>query len=379
MGRSTAVRRTWNLLVALRPAGIVGARDDSRHFLTEETGHELLLIRIAVKIDFIIKRRKNVFLFMKILFIRGGALGDFIVTLPTLRLLRQRWPDAHIEVLGHPRLSEIALQRYYLNAIRSVDRGPLSAFFTPRAVLDPAWMDYIGSFDLVLSYFYDPDGLFQLNLERCKPGRILTHSPRVPEDFLRPAARHFAGMVEPLGLALADDAASDLFPSPEDAAAAAAFLTGLKPGTRLVAIHPGSGGEAKNWPRESWAELGRRLSAVTPDLALLLVEGEADAEPAQFLIEAWKNVPYVRARELPLTILAALFGKKETALFLGHDSGITHLAAASRRDLPVIALFGPTDPAVWAPPRAGVRVLRGTPTLKNISVEDVFQAALSLL
>jgi len=316
---------------------------------------------------------------MKILFIRGGALGDFIVTLPTLRLLRQRWPDAHIEVLGHPRLSEIALQRYYLNAIRSVNHGPLSAFFTPRAVLDPAWMDYIGSFDLVLSYFYDPDGLFLVNLQRCKPGRILTHSPRVPEEFGRPAARHFAGMVEPLGLALADDAASDLFPSPEDAAAARAFLTGLKPGTRLVAIHPGSGGETKNWPVESWAELGRRLTRAAPDLALLLVEGEADAEPAQFILETWKDVPHLRARELPLPILAALFGEKETALFLGHDSGITHLAAASRRDLPVLALFGPTDPAVWAPPRPGVRVLKGGSSLKDLTIEEVFQAACALL
>jgi heptosyltransferase III len=316
---------------------------------------------------------------MKILFIRGGALGDFIVTLPTLRLLRQRWADAHIEVLGYPRLAEIALQRYYLNGVRAVNHGPLSAFFMPHAVLDPAWMDYIGSFDLVLSYFYDPDGLFLLNLQRCEPGRILTHSPRVPEDFLRPAARHFAGMVEPLGLALADDAASDLFPSPEDAAAARAFLSGLKPGTRLVAIHPGSGGETKNWPMESWAELGRRLTGAAPDVALLLVEGEADAEPAKFLIEAWKDVPHLRARELPLPILAALFGEKETALFLGHDSGITHLAAASRRDLPVIALFGPTDPAVWAPPRPGVRVLKGVPALKDLAVEEVFQAAVASL
>lgn len=316
---------------------------------------------------------------MKILFIRGGALGDFIVTLPTLRLLRQRWPDAHIEALGHRHLAEIAVQRYYLDAVRSVDHGPLSAFFMPRAVLDPAWMDYIGSFDLVLSYFYDPDDLFLVNLQRCKPGRILTHSPRVPKEFGRPAARHFAGIVEPLGLALADDVASELFPSPEDAAAARAFLNGLKPGTRLVAIHPGSGGETKNWPMESWAELGRRLTGAMPELALLLVEGEADAEPARFLIKAWKDAPHLRARELPLPILAALFGEKETALFLGHDSGITHLAAAARRDLPVVALFGPTDPAVWAPPRPGVRVLRGDPTLKNIAVEEVFQAALAIL
>ena len=314
---------------------------------------------------------------MKILFIRGGALGDFIVTLPTLRLLRQRWPDAHIEVLGHPRLCEIAVRRYYLDAVRSVDHGPLSAFFTPRAVLDPAWMDYIGSFDLVLSYFYDPDGLFLVNLQRCKPGQILTHSPRVPEDFGRPAARHFAGMMEHLGLALGEDAASDLFPSPEDVAAAGAFLSGLKPGTRLVAVHPGSGGEAKNWPAKSWAELGRRLTDRAPDLVLLLVEGEADEEPAQFVLQAWKNLPHLRARWLPLPILAALL--RETALFLGHDSGVTHLAAASRRDLPVIALFGPTDPVVWAPPRPGVYVLKGSPGLQNLTVDEVFQATASVL
>jgi heptosyltransferase-3 len=193
---------------------------------------------------------------MNILCIRGGALGDLIVTLPTLRLLRERWPDAHIEILGHPRLAEIAVNRFYLNASRSVNHRTLSAFFTPHAVLDPEWMDYIGDFELVLSYFYDPDGLFLENLKRCKPVEVLTYAPRVPADFGRPAARHFAGMVEPLGLALGADASSEVFPSPDDIDGARAFLEGVKPGTRLVAIHPGSGGETKNWPKEQWAELG---------------------------------------------------------------------------------------------------------------------------
>jgi heptosyltransferase-3 len=314
---------------------------------------------------------------MRILFIRGGGLGDFIVTLPTLRLLREKWPEAHIEVLGHPRLNEIALHRYYLNAVRSVDHGPLSAFFTPRAVLDPAWMDYIGSFDLVCSYFYDPDGLFRTNLERCHPGQILTYPPRVPERFGQPAARHFAGMVEPLGLTLGEDAASDLFPGKDDLAAAASFLTGLPTATRLVALHPGSGGEAKNWPVDSWTQLGRRLVADNPDITLLLVEGEADAEPVQVLVEEWKDLPLLRARWLPLPILAAVL--RQAALFVGHDSGVTHLAAASRRDLPVVALFGPTDPVVWAPPRPGVTVLRGEPALKTLPVERVLPALRSVL
>jgi heptosyltransferase-2 len=244
----------------------------------------------------------------------------------------------------------------------------------PNAVLDPGWMDYIGSFDLVLSYFYDPDGLFLANLKRCKPGEILTHSPRVPDSFGRPAARFFAGMVKPLGLELREDAASDILLTPGDLDAAHAFLAGLKLERRLVAIHPGSGGEAKNWPVASWAELGRRLAEAKPEVTLLLVEGEADGEEAQFLCDAWKDLSLLRARWLPLPILAALL--RESALFLGHDSGITHLAAATRRDLPVVALFGPTDPEIWAPPRSGVRVLKGSPMLKDLAVEDVFQAAL---
>jgi heptosyltransferase-2 len=313
---------------------------------------------------------------MKILCIRGGGLGDFIVTLPMLRLLREKWPEAHIEVLGQPRIAEIALDRYYLNGVRSVNHGPLSAFFTPRAVLDPAWMDYVGSFDLVLSYFYDPDGLFRANLERCHPEQIITYAPRVPENFDRPAAYHFAGIVEPLGLELGAEAASEIFPSPEDIGAAEAFLTGLAPGTRLVALHPGSGGESKNWPAESWAELGRRLLRAHPDITLLMLEGEADAKPAQILAEAWKDLPLLRARWLPLPMLAALL--RRAVLFLGHDSGVTHLAAASSRALPIVALFGTTPPAIWAPPRSGVEVLKAAP-LEELSVERVLAAAEAVL
>jgi heptosyltransferase-2 len=312
---------------------------------------------------------------MNVLVIRGGALGDFIVTLPMMRLLRERWPDAHIEVLGQPRIAELGLNRHYLNGVRSVNHGPLSAFFTPRAVLDPEWMDYIGDFDLVLSYFYDPDGLFLSNLKRCNPVEILTHPPRVPDGFTKPATYYFAQMVEPLGLKLGEDAASDLFPLPEDIDAARAFITGLPPRTRLVAIHPGSGGESKNWPVESWAELGRQLVRAVPDVALLLIEGEG--EQARHLIEAWKDLPHLRARWLPLPILAALL--RETVLFLGHDSGVTHLAAAAKRDLPIVALFGPTDPTVWAPPRKGVRVLRAAYALSGLPVEEVLAAAVSLL
>jgi heptosyltransferase-2 len=311
---------------------------------------------------------------VNILFIRGGALGDFIISLPTLGLCRERWPDARIECLGHPRQCEIALNRHYLNGARSVNHGPLSAFFTPHAVLDPEWMDYIGDFDLVLSYFYDPDGLFRHNLERCKPVEILTLPPRVPEDFGRPAARYFAEILSPLGLALGGDASSKLYLTEEDRAGARMFTP---KGARMVAIHPGSGGESKNWPVKKWEELGRRLVAEVPGISLLLIEGEADAGPARFLAEAWKDLPLSQARLFALPLLAGLLA--EAALYIGHDSGITHLAAASSPTLPVVTLFGATDPVIWAPPRPGVHVIEAMDGLGLLSVDEVLATAKGLL
>ena len=55
-----------------------------------------------------------------------------------------------------------------------VDTGPLVSFFIPNSVLDPELIDYFASFDVIISYFYDPDQLFELNLRRCDPGRLLT-------------------------------------------------------------------------------------------------------------------------------------------------------------------------------------------------------------
>ena len=191
------------------------------------------------------------------------------------------------------------------------------------------------------------------------------------------AARHFAEILRPLGLELGAEIAGQLVPSPADLDGARAFLSGLEPGTRLVAIHPGSGGESKTWPAENWAELGRRLAARFPDLTLLLVEGEADAAAAKIAAEAWRDLRLVRARLLPLSILGAVL--RRASLYLGHDSGITHLAAAARADLPVVALFGPTDPAVWAPPRGGVHVLRGAAGRMDQTVDEVESAAVELL
>src|SRR5712692_3885240 len=96
----------------------------------------------------------------RILVIRRGALGDFILTLPALRALRDAYPHAHIEILGYKHIAALVENRFYAQAVRSIEYGPLSSFFAKNSELPPQLATYFASFDLVISYLYDPDGIF---------------------------------------------------------------------------------------------------------------------------------------------------------------------------------------------------------------------------
>jgi len=145
------------------------------------------------------------------------------------------------------------------------------------------------------------------------------------------------------------------------------------PGQAPVAIHPGSGSPARNWPDERWQELMARL-----DMPVLLVLGEVERgrwnAPMLAGLPATCRARIEIADRLSLPELAAAL--RRCRLFLGHDTGVSHLAAAVGR--PCVLLFGPTDPAVWAPPGPHVRVIRRGATLDCIRVEDVLNTLIEL-
>jgi lipopolysaccharide heptosyltransferase III len=107
---------------------------------------------------------------------------------------------------------------------------------------------------------------------------------------------------------------------------------------------------------------------------LVVISGEADEAQTGQLEQEWKNRDVRFARNLPLPSLA---GVLERSIFIGHDSGISHLAAAAGANC--ILLFGPTDPDVWAPANDNVRVLRSpTGRLGDLGI-DFVNAALAEL
>ena len=282
----------------------------------------------------------------RILIIRGGAIGDFVLTLPAIKLLRDRFPTAQIEILGYPHIAALAENRFYADAVRSLESGELARFFAKDSELPAEWSKYFASFDLVVSYLFDPDRIFEANLNRAG-AKSLILGPSKP-DHSEHAARQLARPLTALGLQLTDPAAQ-LFPSVSDRVVARSLLADSS-GSRVI-LHPGSGSESKNWPIENWKRLGDLL--LSADRSLIVIAGEADEERRQALASAWSGKPVQFVKNLPLPHLAALL---EKGFFIGHDSGISHIAAAVGARC--LLLFGATDPAIWAPANEKVTVLR---------------------
>jgi len=306
----------------------------------------------------------------RILVIRGGAIGDFVLTLPAIRLLRENFPQAHLEILGYKHIIALAEGRFYADATRSIEYGGLSRFFIPGTELPEDLIGYFASFQQVVSYLYDPDHFFEANLRRAGVEYFLHASPTL--DDSAHAAQQLAQPLEGLALYL-EDKAPVLFPSEADRQFATAYLARAFPHADgpLIALHPGSGGERKNWPIANWAALGEPLFHLVPSARLLLVGGEADHTQLAHLREAWRGKPIHTALDLPLPHLAAIL--QLATLFLGHDSGISHIAAAA--GAPTLLLFGPTDPDIWAPLTGPVKVIRAPANdLTLLPVELVAQS-----
>jgi ADP-heptose:LPS heptosyltransferase len=184
-----------------------------------------------------------------------------------------------------------------------------------------------------------------------------------------------AGALEDLGIATIPEPQPLVFTEPEKEAAEEA-TSALPPG--FLAVHPGSGSPAKNWPFDRFVETARRLSLGRPWLLVLgpaedaLVASPAESDAVAPPGAPAAHSPPVLARNPPLRHLGAVL--ERAGLFLGNDSGIAHLAAACGTR--TLAVFGPTDPAQWSPVGRHVRALRApTGRMDDLSVDEVVAAA----
>lgn len=291
----------------------------------------------------------------KILVIRGGAIGDFILTLPVFAALRAQLPKARLEVLGYRHIAQLAQASGLVDEVRPIDVRPLAAFFARDGELAPEWRDYFAGFAIVISFLFDPDGIFQANVARCTKAQFIAGPHRPDERGGIHATETFLKPLERIAIFDAD-------PVPR-------LTLNTQPSTLdQIALHPGSGSEQKNWPEAKWSELLATISR-NPSHQLLLVGGEAEGDRLERLATDLPSSRVQIAHCLSLVELAQRL--KACSAFVGHDSGISHLAAAA--GLPVLALWGETVEAVWRPRGKRVRIVRESSGLAQLSTARVIQ------
>jgi ADP-heptose:LPS heptosyltransferase len=301
----------------------------------------------------------------KVLVIRGGAIGDFILTLPVLAALREQFPRTEIEVLGYPHIAGLALAGGLARRVRSIEARPLAGFFARNGELAPELAEYFSGFQLIVSYLYDPDEIFKTNVGRCSKAQFIAGPHRPDEMADLHATDVFLKPLERLAIF-----GSDAMPRLE---VARAFETTAGTG-RWLAVHPGSGSESKNWPETKWLQLLRELVKSTA-LHFLLIGGEAERDRLERLSAVLPPTRLKLMQSTPLPELAEWLAS--CVGFIGHDSGISHLAAAV--GVRSLILWANSNESVWRPRGRELTILRDSTGLEHLSVEVVLRNLEQLL
>ena len=263
-----------------------------------------------------------------------GALGDLLLALPALRLLRQRHAAAKLVLVVNDSLRSLVARAGVADATASLSGADTAGLFGAERL--PPWL---AGRPFVYSWIGADSEEARARLAAATGGVRFFRVER-GGGSLHAAAAYARAVGAPAG-ARALATASGLAPAPS--ARAQTFLADLKP--PVLVVHPGAGSRAKRWDAagfvqvaEWWREMGG---------GVVEVAGPAEAEDPPLL-----GSPIVR--EWPLEDLALVLAR--AALYLGNDSGVSHLAGAV--GAAGVVLFGPTDPRRWAPLGARLVALR---------------------
>ena len=281
-------------------------------------------------------------------------MGDLLLTLPVLDAIRSNFPRSFIEVWGIRPQVDLLQSVDRVNRLDALGLAPLFV----RGTMPPVLRRRLSEFDVAVSFLSDPDGVVAQNLAFAGVQRVIRGSPPMQPGVH--AVYQLASVLEPLGLELRDP------------------VPGLKIGRDqiqkpLLGFHPGSGSRAKNWPLGRWTDFIEKIE--TKFEGLLLIGGEADDEVIQAFRLRWHGPAIESVVRQNLWDLARALTR--CTIFVGHDTGVAHLAAAVQT--PTVVLFGPTDPNVWRPLGSHVKTVCGDEgRMDAISVTAVLEAVQGL-
>ena len=271
----------------------------------------------------------------KALAIFPGALGDFVCFLPALyEVARGRGVD----LCARSEYGDLLPDGMRAGTIERREIGRLFAAGGDLRGTEA----FFAQFEIVYSWSGSADAVFGASFARAagSKGRLFPFRPAAPRIHI--ADYYLACVGAPPG----GNPMVAIKPGALEWARAWLRTRGLE-GKRLLVVAPGSGAKEKNWPREYFCEIIEWWTR-SPTGKVSVVLGPAEEDDYSF----WAEHAAV-ARGLSLGELAALLSLAD--VYLGNDSGVTHLAAAVGAK--TVALFGPTSPAEWAPRARDAKVI----------------------
>ncbi|MEQ1627134.1 MAG: glycosyltransferase family 9 protein [Nitrospira sp.] len=286
-----------------------------------------------------------------IVVIHPGGFGDVLLSIDAMAVMRSAFPQHKMILLAGSEVGHLLGQCGVIDQSLPIESSRLSALFSGRALSSDLQQDLLRRCDLVVGWLSDHDGLIRRTLQEFGIPRVIlqspasTEGPHQSERFLQTLQGEFPGDARaPLRLHLPEQVLQS--------GADALRVIGIEQAAPLIVCHPGSGSRHKCVRADTWGTLiqGCRARKLMP----VVVLGSAD-EQAEMAIrgQSLPELPILRPRSV--TMLAAILAQAQG--YIGHDSGVTHLAALL--GVPTVAMFGPTDEQRWAPRGVHVAVVRG--------------------
>ncbi|HKW86038.1 MAG TPA: glycosyltransferase family 9 protein [Nitrospiraceae bacterium] len=287
-----------------------------------------------------------------LLVIHPGALGDVLLSLPAIRGLRGQYPDHEIGIVAGWQVGNLLRACYEVEEVFSLESDALASLLVGPESVSPPLRGWLARCDLAVCWMIDPGHRLYSVLKKLGVPRVIQQSSL---SSVCEAVHQTDRVMETVRevVSIGDYSWRLLIPD-QVIAAGRARLTelGILEGQPVSAVHPGSGSRHKCCVPTLLARVVAWLQA--NDVCPLLVGGPADDDRVTSLYRACEKPPPVLQRA---DLLSVAGGLAHADLFIGHDSGLTHLAAALH--LPTVALFGPTDPRRWAPRGSNVTILTG--------------------
>jgi ADP-heptose:LPS heptosyltransferase len=277
-----------------------------------------------------------------ILILFPGSLGDFCCVLPALQALcHSKGRKANLVV--RPELFPIAQRFPFFHRTISLDSSVIAKLFSSPPVAREELSGYFSALSVIVSWFGHTRPEIAANLDQLAPGRVRSFAFFSGQEECHASAYYLRCV------GITELQCPSLPLREQDRSWVEWYWTsrGWSFSSRVLVLHPGSGGKRKRWVGEGFAVIARWWQSRRLGKVLILL-GPAEAQEEAY----WKQVGEVE-KDLAVLQVAALLSRAD--LYLGNDSGVSHLAGAvGARG---VVFFGPTQPSQWRPISGSLSVL----------------------